>query len=216
MSYTGRVRPGGPIDVRALAPATITKFSVSEMDNNVYLLRCNETGEQLLIDAAAEPDRVMEVVGVDGLSTVVTTHRHWDHVRATEEVIRRTGAVGVAHVDDAEEIPAVSRTVVDGDTIAFGAQRLDVIHLVGHTPGAIALAWREPGGRAHLFTGDSLFPGGPGKTRTATDFTSLMDDLERKVFGPFDDDTWIYPGHGGDTTLGTERPRLAEWRARGW
>jgi glyoxylase-like metal-dependent hydrolase (beta-lactamase superfamily II) len=87
---------------------------------------------------------------------------------------------------------------------------------VGHTPGSIALLYDDPRERAHLFTGDSLFPGGPGKTTNPTDFTSLMDDLEDKVFGRLPDETWVYPGHGKDTTLGTERPHLDEWRARGW
>ena len=98
----------------------------------------------------------------------------------------------------------------------LGDNQLEVIALRGHTPGSIALLYREPSGAAHLFTGDSLFPGGPGKTNSPEDFTSLMDDLERRVFGVLPDDTWVYPGHGDDTTLGAERPHLAEWRARGW
>jgi glyoxylase-like metal-dependent hydrolase (beta-lactamase superfamily II) len=91
-----------------------------------------------------------------------------------------------------------------------------VIHLVGHTPGSIALLYRDPAGSPHLFTGDSLFPGGPGKTTNPTDFTSLMDDLEEKIFGRLPDDTWFYPGHGRDSTLGAERPAIPQWRARGW
>ena len=93
---------------------------------------------------------------------------------------------------------------------------LEVIHLVGHTPGSIALLYRDPAGGPHLFTGDSLFPGGPGRTTNPQDFTSLMDDLETKVFGRLPDDTVVYPGHGADTTLGKERPAIPEWRARGW
>ena len=92
---------------------------------------------------------------------------------------------------------------------------LEVIHLRGHTPGSIALVYRAADG-PHLFTGDSLFPGGPGRTGSPEDFTSLMDDLEERVFGPLPDETWVYPGHGDDTTLGAERPQLAEWRERGW
>jgi glyoxylase-like metal-dependent hydrolase (beta-lactamase superfamily II) len=94
--------------------------------------------------------------------------------------------------------------------------RLRVVHLTGHTPGSIALLYDDPQGTPHLFTGDSLFPGGPGKTTSTDDFTALMDDLEAKVFGALPDETWVYPGHGRDTTLGVERPHLPEWRARGW
>lgn len=104
----------------------------------------------------------------------------------------------------------------NGDEIRFGESTLQVIALRGHTPGSIALLYRDPRGSAHLFTGDSLFPGGPGKTTTRDDFTSLMDDLESRVFAGLPDDTWVYPGHGDDTTLGAERPHLEEWRERGW
>jgi glyoxylase-like metal-dependent hydrolase (beta-lactamase superfamily II) len=92
-----------------------------------------------------------------------------------------------------------------------------VIHLRGHTPGSIALLYDADPASPHLFTGDSLFPGGPGNTRgNAADFTSLMNDLEERVFGSLPDTTWVYPGHGDDTTLGAERPHLQEWRDRGW
>jgi glyoxylase-like metal-dependent hydrolase (beta-lactamase superfamily II) len=91
-----------------------------------------------------------------------------------------------------------------------------VIGLRGHTPGSVALLYTDPQGHPHLFTGDSLFPGGPGKTTSPRTFASLMNDLESRVFGPLPDDTWVYPGHGDDTTLGTERPKLAQWRRRGW
>ena len=98
----------------------------------------------------------------------------------------------------------------------MGEAPIEFIHLRGHTPGSLAVLYRDPAGSAHLFTGDSLFPGGPGKTWSAEDFESLMNDLEERVFGVLPDDTWVYPGHGDDTTLGRERPSLAEWRARGW
>jgi glyoxylase-like metal-dependent hydrolase (beta-lactamase superfamily II) len=105
--------------------------------------------------------------------------------------------------------------VWDGDRIELGDESLEVIGLVGHTPGSITLVYAGGTG-AHLFTGDSLFPGGPGRTTTPDDFTSLMNDLETKIFGRFGDDTVIHPGHGDDTTLGEERPHIPEWRARGW
>ena len=217
MTYTGKVKPGGRPDVRELPQLTITKFSVSEMDNNVYLLRCQRTDEQVLIDAADDAGHILQVVGSDGLRRVITTHQHWDHHRALPRVVEATGAETVAGVEDADELPvSVDVRVGDGDRIAVGECELEVIHLVGHTPGSIALLYDDPDGSPHLFTGDSLFPGGPGRTTSPEDFTSLIGDLETKVFARLPDETWFYPGHGGDSTLGTERPHLEEWRSRGW
>jgi glyoxylase-like metal-dependent hydrolase (beta-lactamase superfamily II) len=216
--YTGNVAVGGPADVRELPGLTISKLAVSEMANNAYLLRDPDTGEALLIDAAAEPGALRALIGDADVRTVVTTHGHWDHHRALPEVVEATGAVTVAHPADAGDLPVpVQRPVDHGDTVRVGGQNLEVVHLRGHTPGSIALVWRGPeGAGTHVFTGDSLFPGGPGRTTTPADFTSLMDDLEERIFERFDDATWIYPGHGKDTTLGAERPHLGEWRARGW
>ncbi|HEU4347787.1 MAG TPA: MBL fold metallo-hydrolase [Actinoplanes sp.] len=213
--YTGDVTPGGRPAVRELPDLTITKVSVGPMDNNAYLLRCRSDGTQVMIDAANDPDRLLSVIG-PSLATVVTTHRHPDHWRGLAEVVSRTGAASLAHEDDAPEIPVVTGTLRDGDTVPVGGCSLEVIHVVGHTPGSIVLAYRDPSGTAHLFTGDSLFPGGPGRTTNPRDFGSLMTDLETKIFGPFPDDTWFYPGHGKDSTLGSERPAIPEWRARGW
>lgn len=212
--YTGSVTQDGPPAVRELAALTVTKVSVGPMDNNAYLLRCHNTGDQVLIDAAAEPERLIALAGRAGLATVVTTHRHRDHWSGLVEVVKATGAAALAHPDDAAEIPVGTDTVRDGDTVAVGDCRLDVIHLVGHTPGSIALLHRDADGTAHLFTGDSLFPGGPGRTRSPQDFASLMADLETKIFGRLTDETWFYPGHGRDSTLGAERPALGQWRAR--
>ncbi|GGJ80733.1 Zn-dependent hydrolase [Pilimelia anulata] len=216
MSYTGEVRPGGPPAVRELAELVITKVSVSDFDNNAYLLRCRRTGEQLLVDAAAEPERLLDLAGPAGLRTVVTTHRHWDHVRALAEVVAATGARSLAHAADAPAIPGPPEPVAEGDAIAVGECALEVIHLAGHTPGALALLYRDPAGVPHLFTGDSLFPGGPGRTTSEEEFASLMTDLETKIFGRLPDETWFYPGHGKDSTLGVERPSIPDWRARGW
>jgi glyoxylase-like metal-dependent hydrolase (beta-lactamase superfamily II) len=217
VSYTGNVSPGGAPDVRELPDLVITKLSVGPMDNNVYLLRCKETGDQVLIDAANEAERILDLIGHGGLSTVVTTHRHRDHWGALADVVTETGAMSVAHAADAGELPVVHATVADGDTIEVGDCRLEVIHLVGHTPGSIALLYRDPTGIPHLFTGDSLFPGGVGNTRgNPADFASLIGDVERKLFDRLPDETWFYPGHGRDSTLGAERPSLPEWRARGW
>lgn len=218
--YTGAVQPDGPADVRELDALTIRKLAVSSMHNNVYLLTCRATGAQLLIDAADEPERIVELIesGCTGLETIVTTHQHWDHVRALPQIVERTGARTVAGHDDADALPVpVDVRVGQGDTVTVGDVTLDVIHLRGHTPGSIALAYDDPAGRTHLFTGDSLFPGGVGGTNhPGQSFAELIEDVTTRVFDVYDDDTWFYPGHGDDSTLGAERPHLQEWRDRGW
>jgi glyoxylase-like metal-dependent hydrolase (beta-lactamase superfamily II) len=216
--YTGEVTVGGPADVRELPGLTITKLAVSDMANNAYLLVAGN-GEALLVDAAAEPEKLLELIGDADLRTVVTTHGHWDHHRALPQVVEATGAVTVAHPADAGDLPVpVQRPVEHGDSVTVGDQTLEVVHLRGHTPGSIALVWRGPGDAGtHVFTGDSLFPGGVGNTQKDPQrFTSLIDDVEARIFDVLPDDTWVYPGHGNDTTLGAERPHLGEWRERGW
>ena len=220
MSYTGEVSVGGPSDSREVQGLSVTKLAVGPMDNNVYLLRCLRTGEGLLVDAAAESDRVLDLIGDTHIARIVTTHRHADHWQALAEVRAATGAPVVAHPDDADGLPVrVDEPARHGDTVRAGDAEFAVIHLRGHTPGSIALCYDASGGLAgepHLFTGDSLFPGGPGKTTSPADFNSLMDDLEERVFTPLPDATWVYPGHGNDTTLRVERPHVPEWRSRGW
>ncbi|MEZ0089487.1 MBL fold metallo-hydrolase [Streptacidiphilus sp. EB129] len=216
MSYHGAVKVGGTPAVRELPHLVITKVAVGPMDNNAYLLRCQATGRQLLIDAAADAPVLLETVGSD-LDTVVTTHRHFDHWGALAAVVAATGARTAAGRLDSPGIDVATDLPLDeGDTVRVGQVELTVHHLVGHTPGAIVLLYDDPQGHPHLFTGDCLFPGGPGRTTSPEDFASLMDGLEAKVFGVLPDETWIYPGHGNDTTLGAERPQLAQWRARGW
>ena len=217
--YTGEVTVGGPADARELPGLTITKLAVSDMANNAYLLRDTDSGEALLVDAAAEPNELLALIGDADLRTVVTTHGHWDHHRALARVVEATGATTVAHPADAGDLPVpVARPVEHGDTVTIGGQALEVVHLRGHTPGSIALVWRGPeGAGTHVFTGDSLFPGGVGNTQKDPQrFASLIDDVEQRLFDVLPDYTWVYPGHGNDTTLGAERPHLGEWRARGW
>ncbi|WP_293784372.1 MBL fold metallo-hydrolase [uncultured Aeromicrobium sp.] len=217
MTYSGRVKVGGPADVQEAGDLQITKVAVGPMSNNAYLLRCKLTGEQVLIDAADEADRLLEIAGADGIARVVTTHRHDDHVQALPRIVEVTRAQTIAGEGDADALPVpVDLRVRTGARIRVGTCELEVIELVGHTPGSIALAYDDPDGIVHLFTGDSLFPGGVGKTWSPEDFRSLIDDVETKIFDRFPDDTRVYPGHGDDTTLGEERPHLAEWRERGW
>ncbi|GGM70508.1 Zn-dependent hydrolase [Longimycelium tulufanense] len=219
--YTGHVEPGGPAARRTLPALTITKVSVGPMDNNTYLLTCRRTGQALLVDAANDPERLSDLVGHGAdrpqLTTIVTTHRHGDHWQALGAVAGATGANTVAHPADAPELPVPPDQLVEhGDVVSVGDCELEVIHLRGHTPGSIALLYRDPEGHPHLFTGDSLFPGGVGKTWSKADFESLVDDVEHRIFDVLPDDTWFYPGHGDDSTLGNERPKLTEWRQRGW
>lgn len=221
-TYTGEVSVGGGPDTRELAQLTITKVAVDpEMSNNCYLLTCRETGDRVLVDAAAEPGTLLPLVS-DRLSMVITTHQHWDHHRALADVVDATGAEVAAGEPDADAITEqtgvpVARRLTQGDTVSVGSCSLQVIALAGHTPGSVALLYDDPEGHAHLFTGDSLFPGGVGATfGDAAAFAQLIDEVETKVFDRLPDDTWFYPGHGNDSTIGAERPHLAEWRERGF
>jgi glyoxylase-like metal-dependent hydrolase (beta-lactamase superfamily II) len=219
MEGINHVEPGGaPLVIRLSSSATMIKVSVGPVDNNAYLLQ--SSGGAILIDAANDDDRLLKIISDLPLDTIVTTHRHPDHWQALSAVAGATGARLICGAPDLEAISADAEVegligVWDRDHVDLGSERLEVIGLVGHTPGSITLAYAGAG-RTHLFTGDSLFPGGPGRTTTPENFTSLMNDLESKIFGRFDDDTVVHPGHGDDTTLGTERPHLAEWWKRGW
>ncbi len=226
MSYTGEVSPGGPAQTRELGSLTITKVAVDEkMSNNCYLLTCKHTGEAVLIDAADAADVLLPLVGDAPLTHVVTTHQHWDHHRALADVVGASGAATVAGDPDAEAITEqtgvpIALQVAQGDTVPIGDCTLEVIALAGHTPGSIALLYDDSaseGGHPHLFTGDSLFPGGVGNTfGDKAAFEQLLEEVSTKIFDRLPDDTWFYPGHGNDSTLGAERPHLAEWRERGW
>lgn len=221
-TYTGATRLGEPAAVRTLPALTIAKLSCSTMDNNAYLLTCAATGRQALIDAADSAPALLRLIGSAGLEVLITTHQHFDHHRALADVAVATGATTIAGEADAAAIEqatgrTIDRRVTHGDTVTFGKISLDVIALRGHTPGSIALAYTEDSGHVHLFTGDSLFPGGVGNTfGNAKHFATLIDDVEKRLFDAYGDETWVYPGHGNDTTLGDERPHLGEWRERGW
>jgi glyoxylase-like metal-dependent hydrolase (beta-lactamase superfamily II) len=237
--YTGHVEPHGESAVRTFPDLEIRKASVGPMDNNAYLLTCRSTGAQLLIDAAAEPERLLRLITEGGggtagsaaetaetvgprLELLVTTHSHHDHVGALAEVATATGARTAAGAEDVPAIPApIELPLAHGDVLEVGEQQVRIIALRGHTPGSVAVLWHdasqgEDSGH-HLFTGDSLFPGGVGNTDQDPErFTSLLDDVEQRVFDVLPDATWVYPGHGDDTTLGAQRNSLPQWRERGW
>jgi glyoxylase-like metal-dependent hydrolase (beta-lactamase superfamily II) len=219
-NYTGHVEPGTAAR-RTLPGVTILKASVGPMDNNAYLVTCSATGETLLIDAANDADVLIDLVRnhAPKVSLIVTSHQHFDHWQALEAVAQATGAPTAAHQIDADPLPVKpNRLLAGGDTVQIGELTFDVIHLRGHTPGSVALALDGPatGGVTQLFTGDCLFPGGVGKTWQPGDFTQLLQDVTTRVFDVYGDSTVVYPGHGDDTTLGAERPNLADWRERGW
>lgn len=192
------------------------QISVSEMDNNVYLL--HDDTEGLLIDAADDADAIMAMADEAGvkITYVLTTHRHHDHVRALEEILDRTGAKHLAPFLDAPALPAdVDVTLDHGDIIDFAGHELPVFILRGHTPGGAGVAARI-NGIPHLFVGDSLFPGGVGKTTSEGDFVRLFKDVKERLFDKFRDESVVHPGHGKSTTLGDERPKLDEWWERRW
>jgi glyoxylase-like metal-dependent hydrolase (beta-lactamase superfamily II) len=219
-NYTGHVEPGTAAK-RTLPGVSIVKASVGPMDNNAYLVTCSATGETLLIDAANDADVLIDLVRnhAPKVSLIVTSHQHFDHWQALEALAQATGAPTAAHEIDADPLPVKpDRLLAGGDTVQIGELTFHVIHLRGHTPGSVALALDGPatGGITQLFTGDCLFPGGVGKTWQPGDFSQLLEDVTTRVFDVYGDSTVVYPGHGDDTTLGAERPSLAEWRERGW
>ncbi|BCW77344.1 MBL fold metallo-hydrolase [Arthrobacter sp. NicSoilB11] len=209
-----------------LPALTIRSISVSAMDNNVYLLTAKESGAQLLIDAADDLPAIRQLLA-DGaadtsatprLALVATTHQHWDHVRALKGLVEATGARTAAGADDADALPVpVDVRLGHGDVGNFDGFDVTAVHLRGHTPGSIAFVYQDPDGPAHIFSGDSLFPGGVGNTQKDPGrFTQLLSDVTERLFNAYPDSAVVHPGHGKPTTLGAERPHLEEWRARGW
>lgn len=215
--YTGSVHVGGPAHVKELPQLIISKLAVGPLANNTYLLRCRNTGEQVLIDAAAQSDDILTLIGPDSITLVLTTHSHPDHWQALESVIESTGAVTCAPWADASAItPITNRFLHHGDIVEFGDCALEVITVGGHTDGCSMFLYRDPLGHEHLFSGDALFPGGVGKTSSLENFETLFTGVKTHVFDRLSDLTWIYPGHGDDTTLGAERSHVSEWKERGW
>lgn len=219
--YDGTAEVGGGPRTRDLGTATITKIAVGPMNNNAYLIRCSSTGEALLVDAAAEWHTLAAAIKATDSHVVgvLTTHRHRDHTGALAEAVDHLRVPTYAGAPDADDLPVpVDHPLQGGETLTVGELRLGTTLVRGHTPGSICVHLAAPDGTTHLFTGDTLFPGGVGATDhyDYQSFPQLIDDVEHRLFDRFDDRTWVYPGHGDDTELKTERPNLNEWRERGW
>ena len=191
----------------------VHKVVVGPFDNNVFVLRCTETGDAVLIDAANEHEQLLELARTLGVRRVLETHGHWDHIQAVPELREAGYSVGVT-AQDAAMLPSYDEIVEDDTVVEVGELRLRTIHTPGHTPGSMCF-WVE--GTPVLFTGDTLFPGGPGNTGLeGGDFPTIIESIERRLFAPFGAETLILSGHGLDSTLGEESPHLQEWVDRGW
>ena len=192
--------------------AEIHKVVVGPVDNNVFVLRCKQSGEAVLLDAANEHDLLLDLCRGLGVRTVLETHGHWDHIQAVPAVRDAGYEVGVTQAD-AEMLDAYDYLIEDESVIEVGRLRLHTIATPGHTPGSICFRVE---GSPVLFSGDTLFPGGPGATKfPGGDFDTIIASIDRRLF-TLPPDTIVLPGHGDDTTIGTERPHLQEWVDRGW
>lgn len=195
------------------ALAEIHQLVVGPMDNNVYVLRCRETGDAVLLDAANEHEKLLELCQALGVREVLETHGHWDHIQAVPELRDAGYSVHVTQ-QDAGMLPSYDEILEDESVIEVGRLRLHTIHTPGHTPGS--MCFRVEGAPV-LFSGDTLFPGGVGNaTFEGGDFDTLITSVEDRLFRPLAADTLVLPGHGASTTIGTEAPHLQEWVDRGW
>jgi glyoxylase-like metal-dependent hydrolase (beta-lactamase superfamily II) len=191
----------------------VHKVVVGPMDNNVHVVRCKETGEAVLIDAANEHELLLEMCQELGVRQVIETHGHWDHIQAVPAVRDAGYAVSVSAAD-AGMLPSYDLILEDGAVLEVGRLRLETIANPGHTPGSVSFFLHDT---PLLFSGDTLFPGGPGNTKLeGADFDTIIRSIEEKLFSRFKPDTMVLPGHGTDTTIGNESPHLQEWIDRGW
>lgn len=194
------------------AAVRVDKLVVGPFENNVYIVRCKATGDAVLLDAANEHELLVKISRATGVRRVLTTHGHWDHIQAVEAMRDAGIDVGIA-AQDAAMLPAYDFTIPDDEVIPVGDLRLRTIHTPGHTAGSTCFLLED---HPLLFSGDTLFPGGPGTTALpGGDFEEIIASIDRRLF-TLPADLLVLPGHGLDTTVGTERPHLDEWVERGW
>ncbi len=190
----------------------VHKVVVGPVDNNVFVVRCRDTGESVMLDAANEHEMLLDLCRTLGVRTVLETHGHWDHIQAVPAVRDAGYEVGVTAAD-AAMLPSYDYLLEDDSRIEFGRAALHTITTPGHTAGSICFKLVD---KPLVFSGDTLFPGGPGATGyEGGDFTAIIESIDRRLF-TLPPDTLVLPGHGDDTTIGTERPSLQEWVDRGW
>jgi glyoxylase-like metal-dependent hydrolase (beta-lactamase superfamily II) len=190
----------------------IEKLIVGPFENNVFVLRCKGSGDAVIVDAANEHELLLEVSKATGVRRVLTTHGHFDHIQAVRAMRDAGIDVGIAP-DDASMLPAYDFVIPDDEVIPVGDLRLRTIHNPGHTAGSTSFLLEE---HPILFSGDTLFPGGPGNTSLpGGDFAQIIESIDRRLF-TLPADLRVLPGHGLDTTIGAERPHLQEWVDRGW
>ena len=190
----------------------ITKLVVGPYDNNVFVVRCRTTGDAVLLDAANEHEKLLQLCQALNVRKVLETHGHWDHIQAVPQ-LRDAGYSVAVTAADAKMLPSYDEILEDDSVIQVGNLRLHTIATPGHTPGSMCFRIE---GSPILLSGDTLFPGGPGNTKPAdADFDTIITSIDRRLF-TLAPDTIVMPGHGVDTTIATERPNLQEWVDRGW
>ena len=191
----------------------VQEVVVGPVENNVFIIRCKRTGEGLLIDAANEHDLLLDLCRQFGVTQVVETHGHWDHIQAVP-AIREAGISVAVTAADAEMLPSYDLLLGDDEAIHVGDLTLSTLLTPGHTPGSVCFRLE---GTELLFSGDTLFPGGPGNTFGDDEaFKTILQSIDHRIFQAMAPTMLVLPGHGKSTTLEAERPHLDEWAARGW
>ena len=224
VSEFGHLSNPRDVEIISTDATIVARTSVGEMDNNVYLVASG--GNALLIDAAADAEHILALADqlLVTITDVLTTHQHGDHVQALGEVLAATGARHHAPRKEAANLPAPADEVYGNDEgspellrLAGNCSELKMtaVELRGHTPGGIAVHVELPEDAPRMFVGDSVFPGGVGKTNSPADFQQLLSDVTERVFS-LPDGTRLHPGHGDSTTVGDEAPHVEEWAERGW